>query len=290
MKEKYVIENIRTCISKQKLPQEIKKVIDDTYLDYGYAYRLYLSNIERAIGNNEMILEELSHIASWSKREYQEDIEITKEISEMNFESKINIMQEETTLIIRNMLKQEKNENYLVGLQPILDIEETNEYEEGDNIRNGMDFTKENKQCAEQIKESITSEIHSSKKNLIAKVTRVIPHNKDNFEYINYATRAFENEISIILNKAKMQIPTVIEYELDLLDNKIIEDVIKIYKSQHEIDKKQGEDTLEIKRKKFVDNLRENVDEEEAIRKISKEREKNKEIDLGKDLPGNVIE
>ena len=291
MKEKQIIEKIRNYINEQKLPLGVKKIIENIYLDYEDSYRGYLSNIQRII-NNEKMQTELNHIASFARREYEDDKSSTKEIEDLAFEAKINKMKEEISSIIVNLQREEVN-----TLKGINNENENEEESKVNTIRKHLDFSKENKNCAVEIKGSVISEIESSKKTLITRIQSNIPRNEENAAYINHARVAFENEVNLILNKAKLQIPTEIESELKILDNKIIEDVIDMYNKEHAISEGEQENAIELKRKNFVEGLQKEVDEDKAFKKVLKELQKQTALSINgeedkfkQELPDNVIE
>lgn len=292
MREKQIIEKIRNYISEQKLPLGVKKIIENIYLDYEDSYRRYLSNIRR-ISDNEKMQMELSYIASLARRECEDDRDSTKEIEDLVFETKINKMKEEISSIIVGLQREEFNTLIVTNNE-----NENEEESKINNIRKYLDFSKENKNCALEIKGSVISEIESSERTLITRIQSSIPRNEENAAYyINHARVAFENEINLILNKAKLQIPTEIEGELKMLDNKIIEDVIDIYNQEHALSKREQENAIELKRKNFVEGLQKEVDEDKAFKKVLEEQQRQTALSINgeedeykQDLPDNVIE
>lgn len=287
MENRQLIKNIIKYINEQRISQEIKNVIRDTYIDYEDAYKRYLSNLEKEIGNDSKLLFELDNIASYAKREYEGDKASTKEIDDMFFEAKIDNMKEHILATMRNMLENEEHTETSKGLKPILDTEE--EKDDSQFIRKCINFSKDNRDYALQIKESVVFEIETSKKNIISKVTKNIPQKEINLEYINYATRAFENEVNIILNKAKIKVPTTIKEELDSLDDKIVSDIIDMYTNEM-----HGKNNEKEQREEFIADLKVKVDEGEAVKKVLEEQKKLKMLEKDEkqeeNLPDNVIE
>ena len=55
-----VIEQINEYIESKQLPEELKNVIQELFVDYQYATKKYLGNVELAIGNNGRLIEELN--------------------------------------------------------------------------------------------------------------------------------------------------------------------------------------------------------------------------------------
>lgn len=267
MKEKQIVEKIRNYINKQKLPLRVKEMIEKIYLDYEDSYKSYLSNIQ-IISDNEKMKTELNNIASFAKREYEDDKSSTKEIEDLAFEVKINKLEEEISSIIVSLQGEEINT--LIGTN---NENENTEEIKVNAIRQHLDFSKENKNCAVEIRESVVSEIESSKKALITRIQSSIPKNEENVDYINHARVEFENEVNLILNKAKLQIPTEIESELKILDDKIIEDVINMYNQEHSISEGKQQNTIESKRKNFVEGLQEEIDEDEVLKKVLEEQQ-----------------
>ncbi len=269
METRQTINEVRKYINKQKMPQEIKKIVEEIYREYEYAYREYLSELERIIENSARGLEELNNIGSYARREYEEDKATTNEMEELVFEAKINKIQEDILEKIRSESERAKNKKKLENLIPILNEGEIEQQEDGKFIRSDINFSRENYECALQIRESVVSEIESSKKNLIFRVTKNIPQSGENLDYINYAKRAFENEVDLILNKAKMQLPTKVKGELDLLDNKIVEDVINIYRKYNRNQEEIADTTTQ--RKEFADGLKVEVNVDETMQRMKEE-------------------
>ena len=205
MKEKQIVEKIRNYINKQKLPLRVKEMIEKIYLDYEDSYKSYLSNIQ-IISDNEKMKTELNNIASFAKREYEDDKASTEEIEDLAFEVKINKLEEEISSIIVSLQGEELNT--LIGTN---NENENTEEIKVNAIRQHLNFSKENKNYAVEIRESVVSEIESSKKALIIRIQSSILKNEENVAYINHARVEFENEVNLILNKAKLQIPTEIE-------------------------------------------------------------------------------
>lgn len=284
MEEKQLINKVRKYINEQKMPQKIKDLVKDTYIDYESAYKTYLANLEKMLENDAGLLQELNNIVSYAKRDCEEDKAATREMEELVFEAKINNLQEEALAIIRNMAEQEKKKKSLETSKPDLDAEKEKEENESQTIRKGLNFSKENRECALQIKESVIAEIESSKRNLISKVTRNIPQNSGNLDYINYTKKSFENEVTLILSRAKMQLPITIKDEFDLLDEKIIEDIIKIYMEMHR--SQEDNMSMAMQREKFATELRAKVDSNETVEILKKEKDEK----LKEDLSGNIIE
>lgn len=290
MKEKQIIEEVRNYVNQQKMPLRIKKIIENIYLDYEGAYKKYLTNIQGTIFDNEKMQAELNNIASFARREYEDDKSSTKEIEDLAFEVKINKMKEEISSIIESLQIEEINA--LVSTN-----DENKEKDKVDTIRKHLDFSKENKNCALEIRGSIISEIESSEKTLITRIQKNIPRNKENDVYINHARVAFENEVNLILNKTKLQLPTEMESELKALDDKIIGEVIEMYNSEHAMSEGKQEHTIELKRKNFLGGLQEEIDEDEAFRKVLEEQQRQtalsingKEDESKQELLDNVIE
>ena len=291
MKEKQIVEKIRNYIIEQKLPLRVREMIEKIYLDYEDSYKRYLSNIQRII-NHEKMQTELNNIASFARREYEDDKTSTKEIEDLAFETKINKSKEEISSIIVSL--QREGTNTLISTNS---EDEKKEESRADAIKKHLDFSKENKNCAVEIRESVISEIESSKKTLITRIQSSIPRNEENVTYINYAREAFENEVNLILNKAKLQIPTEIESELKILDDKIIEDVIDMYNQENVLSEGEQENTIESKRKNFVEGLQEEIDEDEAFKKVLEEQQRQTALSINgeedkykQDLPDNAIE
>ncbi len=277
MKEKQIVEKIRNYINKQKLPLRVKEMIEKIYLDYEDSYKSYLSNIQ-IISDNEKMKTELNNIASFAKREYEDDKASTEEIEDLAFEVKINKLEEEISSIIVSLQGEELNT--LIGTN---NENENTEEIKVNAIRQHLNFSKENKNYAVEIRESVVSEIESSKKALIIRIQSSILKNEENVAYINHARVEFENEVNLILNKAKLQIPTEIESELKILDDKIIEDVINMYNQEHSISEGKQQNTIESKRKNFVERLQEEIDEDEVLKKVLEEQQRQTALSINEE-------
>ncbi len=277
MKEKQIVEKIRNYINKQKLPLRVKEMIEKIYLDYEDSYKSYLSNIQ-IISDNEKMKTELNNIASFAKREYEDDKASTEEIEDLAFEVKINKLEEEISSIIVSLQGEELNT--LIGTN---NENENTEEIKVNAIRQHLNFSKENKNYAVEIRESVVSEIESSKKALIIRIQSSILKNEENVAYINHARVEFENEVNLILNKAKLQIPTEIESELKILDDKIIEDVINMYNQEHSISEGKQQNTIESKRKNFVEGLQEEIDEDEVLKKVLEEQQRQTALSINEE-------
>lgn len=277
MKEKQIVEKIRNYINKQKLPLRVKEMIEKIYLDYEDSYKSYLSNIQ-IISDNEKMKTELNNIASFAKREYEDDKASTEEIEDLAFEVKINKLEEEISSIIVSLQGEELNT--LIGTN---NENENTEEIKVNAIRQHLNFSKGNKNYAVEIRESVVSEIESSKKALIIRIQSSILKNEENVAYINHARVEFENEVNLILNKAKLQIPTEIESELKILDDKIIEDVINMYNQEHSISEGKQQNTIESKRKNFVEGLQEEIDEDEVLKKVLEEQQRQTALSINEE-------
>ena len=89
--------------------------------------------------------------------------------------------------------------------------------------------------------------------------------------------------MNLILNKAKLQIPTEIESELKILDDKIIEDVINMYNQEHSISEGKQQNTIESKRKNFVERLQEEIDEDEVLKKVLEEQQRQTALSINEE-------
>lgn len=283
-----IIEKIRSYINEQKIPPRVKKLIEDIYRDYEDAYISYLSNMQRIIYNNDKLSVELNNIESYAKNDYENDIVSTNELVDMIFQSKINEIREEISNIVNEIQMKKDNSK--------TDLEEERE-EERNYIKKYTSFSSRNKDYAMEFKESVVAEIESSRKLLITKIQNNIPKSNENATYIEHARTVFENEVNLILSKAKLQLPSEIKSELDLLDDRIIGEVINIYITEHEESKEQEETTLTIQRDNFISELKENVNEKEALKKVLEEQQRQtsleingQKLNLDEGLPGNVIE
>lgn len=283
-----IIEKIRSYINEQKIPPRVKKLIEDIYRDYEDAYISYLSNMQRIIYNNDKLSVELNNIESYAKNDYENDIVSTNELVDMIFQSKINEIREEISNIVNEIQMKKDNSK--------TDLEEERE-EERNYIKKYTSFSSRNKDYAMEFKESVVAEIESSRKLLITKIQNNIPKSNENATYIEHARTVFENEVNLILSKAKLQLPTEIKNELDILDDRIINDTIRIYDNEHKVLKEQQKSYSTKQREDFAAGLKRNINEEEALRKVLEEQQRQtsleingQKLNLDEGLPGNVIE
>ena len=264
-----VIEQINAYIESKQLPEELKNVIQELFVDYQYATKKYLGNIELAIGNNRRLIEELNNIASSAKRESENGKDKSIELSNEVFREKVDKLKEK----IPDILKGKEEEN--TALNPILDTNENIQ------AKNSMKMDQESREYSSQIKENVISQIESAKEKLIEQVNA----NVGRSEYLIYSQKVFINEVGLILNKAKVQLPTVTKGELDGLDNQISEKISQV--KNEELQSGEKAEGLE-QRKNFISELKFEVNEKEVVDKVI-ESQQNKE-DLSKKLPDNVIE
>lgn len=264
-----VIEQINEYIESKQLPEELKNVIQELFVDYQYASKKYLGNVELAIGNNGRLIEELNNIASSAKRESENGKDKSIELSNEVFREKVDKLKEK----IPELLNVEEKEDTV--LNPILHTNENTQ------ARNSMKMDQENREYSAQIKENIISQIESAKEKLIEQVNE----NVGRSEYLIYSQKVFINEVGLILNKAKVQLPTVTKGELDGLDNQINEKISQV--KNEELQSGEKVESSE-QRKNFVSELKFEVKEKKAVDKVI-ESQQNKE-DLSKELPDNVIE
>ena len=267
MEERQIIEKIRRYLDGQNLPKEVNEIVENIYLDYEDAYKKYLASIGRIVENNQELSVMLNNILSYAKRDYEEDKYSTKELKELAFEEKSKKMKDDDS----NKAEEQEKEDI--------------------SLKRQMKFQRENKECVEEIRESVVSEIQSSKKSLIMKIEVNIAKGIREKAYIEYAKQAFENEVNLILNKAKLELPTIAKEKMDLFDEKIVADIIEICRNERSIEIEK-EHYIETQRGKFVGKLKAEINENVAIRNIE---EKQIELDkngqnLKEALPDNAIE
>ncbi len=264
-----VIEQINAYIESKQLPEELKNVIQELFVDYQYATKKYLGNVELAIGNNRRLMEELNNIASSAKRESENGKDKSIELSNEVFREKVDKLKEK----IPELLNRKEEEN--TALNPILNINENIQ------AKNSMEMDQENREYSSQIKENVISQIESAKEKLIEQVNG----NVGRSEYLIYSQKVFINEVGLILNKAKVQLPTVTKGELDGLDNQISEKISQVKNEELQSGKKVESSE---QRKNFISELKIELNEKEVVDKVI-ESQQNKE-NLSKKLPDNVIE
>ncbi len=274
-------------IITEPLPNEITKIVNGIYCDYNTAYRSLLSKVEQAIGNDEKLMIELNHIASYMKKDFEEEKAISEEIEQMSYSIRIERMVDKVIASIQNILKEEQMKKDKPILAPILDVEEEEapEKQTQEQIKKATQVTVEDGKCAKEIVESMLSEINSSQKTLLVKLS-IIEKRLQDKEWIQHSQKKFKEEIEMINREAKTkaipQIEQILNGQSQIMTNQIL-DLYQQYQTE-------GKPLTE--REKFANMLHVEVNPQEAIKKVEEEekREKQRENMPNQELPGNVIE
>lgn len=281
MKEQELLGKIEKIIKEQPLPEEIKKSVNEIYLDYHDAYHRLLSNIGRIVEKDEKLRTELNNIVSYTNKDYEEDKNASFEIEETSYFIKLEKLAENVRSVMNNIMSNKQNSNKET-LPPILDIEEETskerktQLEQDETIQKYAKTDLENKECAKQITASVLSEIDSSKEALIMKLSNI--KNASSEEEIRYRQGEFLKEIELIKNKAKLKLPLEIEEILRVQEDIISNRIVDIYDQYREDEKNLNS------REKFATTLHAQVDEEEAMKKLQEKGDY--EIPS---LPGDII-
>lgn len=287
MEKQELLKKIERVIEQQTLPKEVKEAIDKVYIDYNDAYRSLLSKIEQAIGTDEKQITELNHIASYMKKDYEEEKAVSNEIEQISYSIRVEKMLDQVINALKNILHNEPIEDNKQSLLPILDVEEKSSSEkQKEEIKKRAEVTLENKKCAKEIVESVLSEINSSKATLLKKLSN-IEKTTSNKEWMQTSQAKFKAEIEAINQKAKTILIPQIEEILNAQDSIIGNQILDLYEEY------QKEDKGLTQREKFASTLRAEVNPEEVIRKIEEERrtvEKQEELTEEEVLPGDVLE
>ncbi len=284
MEKRELLGKVEKLIKEQTLPKEVKKLIEETYLEYHDAYYIFLKNIQLTVVDSEAQME-LNELISSTNRDYEDDIESSKQIENASYAMKIEEMLENIKMVINNMVEERKTDANGISRLSVTSNEEeqTEEGKESKQVARDYRTIKEhtktnlvNNQCANDIKESGVSEIHSSKEELLTKIALT---KKLNTEQIREFKNNFIKFIELIENKAKLKLPLEIRNILDGQDLAIANQIIKIYEQYRK------EESLS-NREQFVSDLQKKVDENQAIQKAEKISEEQIQ---DKKLPNDVI-
>lgn len=255
MEIKDLLERIEKLVNNQKMPQEIKKLVDEIYINYNSAYKRFLANIQLTIQNNEIYKIQLEDIISYTNKDYENDIETSYEIEQASYLIKLEYMLDNIKNVINNIIKNKE-----------IAKESTEKQKDDEIIKKSAIIDVENSRCAQQIKESIISEIESSKDALIMKLSNIeLNSNKDEFLM----------EIEVIKNKVIEKLMPKIKEILDTQDSQVADDIIDIYNQFIEEKELVG-------REKFVSDIHVEVDINQFGRKI--EQKDNSSIDFISDI------
>lgn len=170
-------------------------------------------------------------------------------------------------------------------------MEENNEYaqnEEYEKDIEAMNTKKENFLFTNTIKNSVTSEINTSKTVLLKKLEGLDDRflNQEEKYAIRHATNVFESDLNLIINKAIM--------ELQKIEGVLYEDDQEFFEQIKTIAKEyigEKEKTFEENREKFKMELKENIDIDNVGFDLEKKQKENENKEkFVESLPDNVIE
>lgn len=246
MERQELLKKIRELIKKQRLPKEIKKVVDKVYNEYHDTHNELLSQIKQLVGDNKKAIADLNSIQKYMNKDDEENKNTSYEVEEVCYFLKMEILLADIENRINNMLngREERKEK---------------EEEETDT---------ENKKCTQMIVISIISEISSSKKALLMRLSNVTGL-KDRSD-IKQKIDKFSEKINHMLNTTKLELTPKIKQILDKEEIEIEKAVFDLY---HQYKKIKGTNSKE----KFVDSLHVEVKQQEAIEKLKKEQGKEEE-------------
>lgn len=285
MEERELLKKIEKVVAVP-LPKEITKIINEIYSNYNDAYRNLLSKVEQAIGNDEKLMIELNHIASYMKKDFEEEKMVSEEIEQMSYSIRIERMVDKVTSSIQNMLKEEQKQKDKPILAPILDVEEKDSYQKQtqEQIEKATQVTVENRKCAKEIIESTLSEINSSQKTLLVKLSAIEKRLLDK-SWMQHSQKKFREEIEMINKEAKTKAIPQIEQILDGQSQIMANQILDLYEQY------QTEEKPLTGREKFSNMLHVEVNPQEAIKKLEEEEEKKQQENMpNQELPGNAIE
>lgn len=287
MEKRELLKKIERVL-QQPLPEEIRKAVNEIYINYNDAYRSLLSKVERAIGNDEKLMTELNHIASYMKKDYEEEQQVSNELEEMSYSIRIERMLDNVIGSVKRGLDEEQIENSKQELGAIIDVEESENPEERkkEEIERCMQGTLENKKCAKEIVESVLLEINSSQKMLLLKLSTIEKKLPDK-AWMQSSQKKFKEEIETISKEAKTNTTIKIEQILNGQNKIMANQILELYEQYQ----KEGKQLTG--REKFVTALHVDVNPQEAVKKVEEERrtiEMQKEKIQNEELPGNAIE
>lgn len=254
MERQELLKKIRELIKKQRLPKEIKKMVDKVYKEYHNTHNELLSQIKQLVGDNKKAIADLNYIQNYINKEDEENKGTSYEVEEVSYFLKMEMLLADIEKRISNMLNGR---------------EERKEKEEEEEEKEEIDT--ENKKCTKMIVITIISEISSSKKALLMRLSNV-KGLKDRSD-IKQKIDEFSEKINNMLNTTKLELTPKIEQILETEEIEIRKAVFDLY---HQY-KKINEPNNKEKKEKFVASLHVEVKQQEAIERLPKEQEKEEE-------------
>jgi len=178
MEKQELLKKIQMVVRRQTLPTEVKEAVNNIYTEYQDIYRGVLSKVERAIGNEQKYIAELNRIASYMKRDYEEDCEMSAEMEKTSYAIKVDTMLENIMNVMNTIFRSEETEHSNQILESIIDVEELTEEEKAirdrqekeESIRKSTKTPARNMCCAKEIVGSVITEIESSRDSLVTKL------------------------------------------------------------------------------------------------------------------------
>lgn len=286
MEKQELLKKIEMVVKRQTLPAAVKEAVSNSYIEYQDVYRGVLSKVERAIGNDQKHITELNHIASYMKKDYEEDCEMSSEMEKTSYAIKIDTMLENIMSEINTILHSEERGQNTQRLEAIIDVEELTEEEKAirdkqekeESIRRSAKTPARNMYCAKEIVGSVIAEIESSRDTLVMKLQNAMK-DAPNSDYIKIIQARFKEEIEVVNKRAKETLTTQIKEALDDQDNQIAEEIITIYNQYKEIDRPLSQ------RDKFASALQVKVNPEKAIQKVQEANEQKEPAEREGSLP-----
>lgn len=281
---------VQKIINEEKEPEEIKKIIDSILLDYKDAYTVYIRNIATTIQNDRKRSEDMDHIASYVTKDYEEIQETMRTIQIAEEEYRKKEMEEQVIPAIQGLAKEKEQKDLGKVLDGsfLLDDRETPEQREQrqdrELIEHNINGEQKHNRYIKEIKNTIISEIKSSKNMVIKKIKELELNNI----YAEIQTKKFEEEIKNVVDKATIDLQRIKQI-LELQDKKMCNQIISQWEQYREgnktIDKTKN--TAQIQREQFRARISQNVqvDNQAAIEKVQEGEKENN----GKTLPGDLI-
>lgn len=281
---------VQKIINEEKEPEEIKKIIDSILLDYKDAYTVYIRNIATTIQSDRKRSEDMDHIASYVTKDYEEIQETMRTIQIAEEEYRKKEMEEQVIPAIQGLAKEKEQKDLGKVLDGsfLLDDRETPEQREQrqdrELIEHNINGEQKHNRYIKEIKNTIISEIKSSKNMVIKKIKELELNNI----YAEIQTKKFEEEIKNVVDKATIDLQRIKQI-LELQDKKMCNQIISQWEQYREgnktIDKTKN--TAQIQREQFRARISQNVqvDNQAAIEKVQEGEKENN----GKTLPGDLI-
>lgn len=251
MKRQELLKKIRDLINKQRLPKDIQKMVEKVYKEYHNTHNELLSQIKQLVRDDKKVVADLNYIQNYMNKDDEENKNTSYEVEEVSYFLKMEVLLADIENRINNMLngREERKE------------EEGEEEEE-------KEIDTENKKCTQMIVLSIISEISSSKKALLVRLSNV-KGLKDRSD-IKQKIDEFSEKINNMLNTTELELTPKIRQILEKEEIEIKKEVFDLYHQYKKVNQPNNKE-------KFVASLHVEVKQQEAIERLPKEQGKEEE-------------